>query len=190
MAKQIINQDKVFAACKRVVDRSLPLTARNVRDEIGGGSFTTLVPLLNEFKSKLQTETQARSQLPPPPSELQEFTKKMTQDLWVHLRMIVDKELKDLQLKHETQTNRLRKELEESREEVAGYSTEITNLEEVIKNLEQELINQRKKESETEGKLELLIKQNQQKETEIKSLLERAIKAEANSLKKQKDISQ
>lgn len=181
MAKPKLNEEHVFQACRKVVDRGLPLTARNVRDELGSGSFTTLVPLINCFRTGLTRETSIRITLPPPPQEIENLLKKVATDLWVKFHLNVEPDRKDLEAKHERRVQQLDLELQEAREEIAGHSAEIANLEDSLKSAENELEKMKRQFAEKDGQLQLVKSQLEQREIEIKKLFERAIKAEGNN---------
>ncbi|NJL25222.1 MAG: hypothetical protein HC902_08615 [Calothrix sp. SM1_5_4] len=179
MSKEAQRQESVFEACRRVIERGLPLTARNVRDELGGGSFTTLVPHINAYRSKISGETAIRGSLPPPPQELENLTKKMTLELWLKVRMINEAEIKESTAKFERRLASLQADLDLAKEEVAGHAAEIQKLEEAFSISENRLQEQRRRLAEKEGQIQLVTSQLEQRDLEIKALLERAIRAEA-----------
>jgi chromosome segregation ATPase len=192
MAKGNLREEHTFNACQRVIDKSLPLTARNVRDELGGGSFTTLVPLLNKFRQKLNSESSSRVNLPPLPQEIENFAKKMLNDLWAKFHLNTESEKKDIEAKYERRLAHLQVELSDAREEVAGHSAEIEKLEEQLQVAESELEKTRRSLAEKDGQVKLIMKQLSERDEELKALLERAARAEGKlntPSKNQKEMS-
>ena len=51
MARLGVTKDDVFAACKTLLKEGANLTVANVREELGTGSYTTLLPLIDAFKA-------------------------------------------------------------------------------------------------------------------------------------------
>src|ERR1700733_7100769 len=95
----LISKDDVLSACERLANSGQFVTAVNVRNELGAGSYTTILPAIQEFKAHPKKEVGVLStQTPSPP---QDFSVKMgavLHQLWIEAWDLSQKEVEKAQV--------------------------------------------------------------------------------------------
>jgi chromosome segregation ATPase len=71
-------KDKIFAVCEKLSKDGIKPTLDKVRSELGGGSFSTINPILKEWKNKQSTI----EELPELPEEALKAVEQTTAFLW------------------------------------------------------------------------------------------------------------
>ena len=182
MGRLGVTKDDVFAACKTLLKDGAHLTVANVREELGSGSYTTLLPLIEAFKTSVKaaadkTESDGEG-LPALPSDLGDQGAKFIQDIWWQATTQANKRIEEVSAQFKKELDQQAVHLAAKTEELTQSLTDITRLE---KELEQTRLDGEEKTrhlQQKDGEIALLKSQLKDKDQELKSYLERAIGAE------------
>ncbi len=117
-----LTKDDVFKAIQELISENLKPTLANLRDKVGG-SFTTLSPILKQWKESQQNKTQAILEMP---EGLNITIKRATAELWKTASDIANEKIAIIQSEAEEQTST-------AEEEVGEYKAEVSRLEEGLK---------------------------------------------------------
>lgn len=177
-----ITKDDVFAACKTLLKDGANLTVANVREELGTGSYTTLLPLIDAFKTSFKETTEQAaadgSALPALPSDLGEQGAKFIQDIWWQATTQANKRIEEVSGQFKKELADMKAQLDAKSEELAQALTDITRLEKELVTTMAESDEKTKGLSQKDGEISLLKTQLKDKGEELKSYLERAVGAE------------
>lgn len=72
-------KDKIFAICEQLTEQNIRPTLENVRKELGGGSFSTINPILKQWK---ESQTHRPAQIVEIPPEAEKAVKQATALIW------------------------------------------------------------------------------------------------------------
>ena len=177
MGRLGVTKEDVFAACKVLSEGGVPITVANVRGELGTGSYSTLSPLIDSFKNshKQNEELKENSDLP---DEIVGLGNKMFQEIWMQATLITNRKIEELSTEFTKKINELSKELAIKTEEYNSAVNDIKKLESEMDSLKMEIQNSQKYATSKDGEINLLKSQAEQKDIEIKKLIERAAAAE------------
>ena len=182
MGRLGVTKDDVFAACKTLLKDGAHLTVANVREELGSGSYTTLLPLIEAFKTSVKAAADkaegASDGLPALPSDLGDQGSKFIQDIWWQATAQANKRIEEISAQFKKELAEQTVQLAAKTEELTQALTDITRLE---KELEQTRLDGEEKTrhlQQKDGEIALLKSQAKDKDQELKSYLERAIGAE------------
>jgi DNA repair exonuclease SbcCD ATPase subunit len=182
MARLGITKDDVFAACKTLLKEGANLTVANVREELGTGSYTTLLPLIDAFKTSFkETTEQAAAEgggLPALPGELGDQGSKFIQDIWWQATTQANKRIEEVSAQFKKELADMAAQLAAKSEELAQALTDITRLEKELGAITAESDEKTKVLSQKDGEINLLKSQLKDKDQELKTYLERAVSAE------------
>ena len=182
MARLGITKDDVFAACKTLLKEGANLTVANVREELGTGSYTTLLPLIDAFKTSFkETAEQAAATtqgLPVLPVELSDQGSKFIQDVWWTATTEANKRIEEVSAQFKKELAEMAAQLVVKAEELNQAVTDITRLEKEIDQVRAESEEKTRGLSEKDGEIKLLKSQLKEQADELKSYLERAVSAE------------
>jgi chromosome segregation ATPase len=178
MARLGVTKEDVFSACAALMKEGVTITVANVRQELGTGSYTTLLPLIDDFKNNIQSEANLKDEIPSLPLEIKEMSQNLIQDLWWQAALQAQKRGEEVSRKFEKEIEELRKELASKAEELSQAMTDIKTLEEETDRLKKEVSQFATVQSAKDGETALLKTQLKEKESEIKTYLERAVSAE------------
>jgi uncharacterized phage infection (PIP) family protein YhgE len=177
-----ITKDDVFAACKKLLKDGANLTVANVREELGTGSYTTLLPLIDAFKTSFkETTVQAAasdSALPALLVELGDQWSKFIQDIWWQATTQANKRIDEVSAQFKKELDSMKAQLDAKAEELNQAISDITRLEKELDTVAAESAEKTKGLSQKDGEIQLLKSQLKDKDTELKSYLERAVAAE------------
>jgi septal ring factor EnvC (AmiA/AmiB activator) len=177
-----ITKDDVFAACKTLLKEGANLTVANVREELGTGSYTTLLPLIDAFKTSFkETTEQAAAEgggLPALPVDLGDQGSKFIQDIWWQATTQANKRIEEVSAQFKKELAEMQTQLTAKAEELAQALTDITRLEKELGLIVTENDEKTKGLSQKDGEINLLKSQLKDKDGELKSYLERAVAAE------------
>jgi DNA repair exonuclease SbcCD ATPase subunit len=182
MARLGVTKDDVFAACKVLLKEGANLTVANVREELGTGSYTTLLPLIDAFKTAnkeaADKAADGAGQVPALPGDLNDQGSKFIQDIWWQATTAAQKRIDEM-------SAQFKKELAESAallaakdDELAQALTDITRLEKELEQTRNEGEEKTRGLSQKDGEISLLKSQLKEKSEELKTYLERAVAAE------------
>ena len=182
MGRLGVTKDDVFAACKTLVKAGAHLTVSNVREELGSGSYTTLLPLIDAFKSA-NKEAAAKAAdgaggLPALPGDLGDQGSKFIQDIWWQATAQANKRIEEVSTQFKKELAEMKTQLDAKAEELAHALTDITRVEKDLSTTKSESDEKTKGLSQKDGEIGLLKSQLKDKDQELKALLERAIGAE------------
>lgn len=181
MARLGITKEDVFAACKTLLKEGVNLTVANVREELGTGSYTTLLPLIDSFKASMKEtiEASADGNLPPAmPSDIHDQGSKFIQDIWWQATTEANKKIEEISTQFKKELSDLLVQITAKTEELDQAVADITRLEKDSDQLKSESEEKERALQQKEGEITLLKSQLKGKESEIKVYLERAVGAE------------
>lgn len=181
MARLGITKDDVFAACKTLLKGGANLTVSNVREELGTGSYTTLLPLIDAFKTSFKETTEAAAGtqgLPALPAELNDQGSKFIQDIWWTATTEANKRIEEVSAQFKKDLAEMVAQLTVKAEELNQAVTDITRFEGEIDQVRAESEGRARTLSEKDGEIKLLKSQLKEKDEELKLYLERAVSAE------------
>ena len=182
MARLGVTKDDVFAACKTLLKDGMNLTVANVREELGTGSYTTILPLIDQFRTSMNEEAvkpdDSISGMPNLPSELSDQGAKLIQDIWSQATTQAQKQINEITLQFKKELGDLAETLNSKTEELDQAVTDLTSLETEFEQARQESEKRVRALSEKDGEISLLKSQLKEKDQEMRSYLERAVAAE------------
>lgn len=182
MARLGVTKDDVFAACKTLLKEGANLTVANVREELGTGSYTTLLPLIDAFKTSFketaEKAAEGSSALPALPGEINDHGSKFIQDIWWQATTEAQKRVEEVSTQFKKELADLAALLSAKSEELSQSLTDITRLEKETEQVKLENDEKSRDLNSKDGEIKLLKTQLKEKDEEIKSYLERAVSAE------------
>ena len=182
MGRLGITKDDVFAACKTLVKAGAHLTVANVREELGSGSYTTLLPLIDAFKAANKEAAEKAADgtggLPALPGDLSDQGSKFIQDIWWQATAQANKRIEEVSTQFKKELAEMKTQLDAKAEELAQALTDITRVEKDLGTTKSESDEKTKGLAQKDGEIGLLKSQLKDKDQELKALLERAIGAE------------
>lgn len=182
MARLGVTRDDVFAACKALLKEGANLTVANVREELGTGSYTTLLPLIDAFKTankELAEKTaEGTSGLPALPTELNDQGSKFIQDIWWQATTQAQKRIDEASVQFKKEMSDMSSQLTAKAEELAQAFTDVTRLEKELEQMRLDGEEKMRGLSQKDGEINLLKSQLKDKDQELKAYLERAVTAE------------
>ncbi len=182
-----VKKDDVFLACEELVKKGAYVTIANVRQELGTGSYGTLVPLVAEWKKNREEAAAEEKEIPSVPIELLNLGQKFIADIWAESATIHQKQVTELEIKHSEAIERLSDEVRSKAAEIEQSLEDIKEFEQRQEALESEAKANDSKLHQKDGEISLLKEQLKAKDKEIAALLERAIRAEQDAdIKKQR----
>ena len=133
MARLGITKEDVFAACKTLLKEGANLTVANVREELGTGSYTTLLPLIDAFKTSFkETAEQAAAGtqgLPILPVDLNDQGSRFIQDIWWTASTEANKRIEEVSTQFKKELAEIAAQLAAKAEELNQAVTDITRFE-------------------------------------------------------------
>lgn len=182
MARLGVTKDDVFAACKTLLKEGANLTVANVREELGTGSYTTLLPLIDAFKTSFketaEKAAEASNALPALPVEINDQGSKFIQDIWWQATTEAQKKVDEVSTQFKKELADLSALLSAKSEELSQSLIDITRLEKETELVKLENEEKSRELHSKDGEIKLLKTQLKEKDEEIKSYLERAVAAE------------
>ena len=182
MARLGVTKDDVFAACKTLLKEGANLTVANVREELGTGSYTTLLPLIDAFKASVRETSEkvadGASALPALPPEISDHGAKFIQDIWWQATVQASKKIDEISVQFKKELADMAAVVAAKTEELSQVAGDITKLEkeaEILKadgEQKSQILNQK------EGEIKLLKAQLKEKDEDVKLYLERSVAAE------------
>ena len=181
-----VSKSDVFYACEQLVKSGGIVTIANVRKELGTGSYSTLAPLVAEWKNSSEQSALEAKELPGVPGELSELGQKFVADLWMESSLIVQRKIEDLEKKHAEELAKLTSSLDAKTTELNQAIEDIKSMEQQCEELQQSQQELQTKTHQKDGEISLLKDQLKKKEEESTALLERAVRAEKDAEIKRK----
>lgn len=182
MARLGVTKDDVFAACKTLLKAGANLTVANVREELGTGSYTTLLPLIDAFKVSIKETSEqvadGASSLPALPAEISDHGSKFIQDIWWQATMQASKKIDELSAQFKKELADMTQLLAAKTEELSQVAGDITKLEKEADVLKADTEKKDQVLNQKEGEIKLLKTQLKEKDDEVKLYLERSVAAE------------
>lgn len=181
MGRLGVTKDDVFAACKTLLKGGAHLTVANVREELGSGSYTTLLPLIDSFKAAHKETAEKAADgggLPALPVDLGDQGSKFIQDIWWQATAQANKRIEEVSTQFKKELVEMKTQLDAKAEELAQALTDITRAEKDFGATKAESDEKTKGLAQKDGEVGLLKSQLKDKDQELKALLERAIGAE------------
>jgi len=182
MGRLGITKDDVFAACKTLLKEGANLTVANVRDELGSGSYTTILPLIDAFKTSFKETTEqvaaGEGAVPALPNDLGDQGTKFIQDIWWQATTQANKRIDEVSVQFKKELDAMTAQLDAKADELFQALTDITKLEKELGLVATESDEKTKSLSQKDGEIQLLKSQLKDKDTELRSYLERAVAAE------------
>jgi chromosome segregation ATPase len=151
-----LSKESIFTACEKIANRGENITGQSVKNEIGGGSFNTIAPLVKEWKAKSKP-AKFDKQLSEVPETAIDAIKTAASKIWevaiAHQNAAIEAIREDCQ-----------KSLNESNNDQAEMKGQIDSLEKEIEKMEDKITNLEKTEKISAEKiisLELQIQKQQ-----------------------------
>lgn len=114
-------KDKVFAAADAIAARGEPVTQLAVRVEMGGGSFSTIGPLLKEWKAANPDADRPAEQVEDAPEAVQKVAAELVRRVWAEAQGVASVALEAM-----------RQEVEDMRADTAAETAEMLEAMRVI----------------------------------------------------------
>ena len=182
MARLGVTKDDVFAACKTLLKEGANLTVANVREELGTGSYTTLLPLIDAFKASFKETSEkvadGANALPALPAEISNQGGKLIQDIWWQATMQASKKIDEISVQFKKELADMTALLAAKTEELSQFAGDITKLEKEAESLKADVEQKGQNLNQKEGEIKLLKTQLKEKDDEVKLYLERSVAAE------------
>ena len=184
MARLGVTKEDVFSACKALLKEGMTITVANVREELGTGSYTTLLPLIDDFKATASNEAALQEEVPQLPKDLSDMGSSFIKDLWWQAALSAQKRVDEVEKTFLAQIDELKKELLGKNEELSQAMSDIKGFESEIDKIKKDTLEKDKLTIQKDGEVSLLKVQLKEKDDEVKKYLERAVSAEKELLKK------
>ena len=127
----------IFGICDELNQKGVKPTLSRVRQALGGGSFTTIQPILKEWKDRRQEpEAHASSSVP---DEIQALLVSAASQIWVKAEAKASEEYKALKESMQAKLNETDQEKQDALEEVTRLEAESNQLSSTNKELETKL---------------------------------------------------
>jgi chromosome segregation ATPase len=182
MARLGVTKDDVFAACKTLLKEGANLTVANVREELGTGSYTTLLPLIDAFKASFKETPEkvadGANALPALPAEISDHGSKFIQDIWWQASAQTSKKIDEISAQFKKELADMAQLLAAKTEELSQAVSDITKLEKEAESLKADVEAKGQGLNQKEGEIKLLKTQLKEKDDEVKLYLERSVAAE------------
>lgn len=182
MARLGVTKDDVFAACKTLLKEGANLTVANVREELGTGSYTTLLPLIDAFKASFKESSEkvadGASSLPALPAEISDQGGKFIQDIWWQATVQTNKKIDEISAQFKKELADMAAVVAAKTEELSQVAGDITKLEKEVESLKADVEAKGQNLNQKEGEIKLLKAQLKEKDDEVKLYLERSVAAE------------
>jgi chromosome segregation ATPase len=182
MARLGVTKDDVFAACKTLLKEGANLTVANVREELGTGSYTTLLPLIDAFKSSFKESSEkvaeGASALAALPAEISDHGAKFIQDIWWQASAQANKKIDEISAQLKKELADMAAVVAAKTEELSQVAGDITKLEKEADVLKADVEQKNQILNQKEGEIKLLKTQLKEKDDEVKLYLERSVAAE------------
>jgi len=164
--------ERVFNAADILESQGKSVTLASIRAVLGGGSFSTINPILQKWKNRKI----ASSQLPPAPEDLSNRMFSLTTELWNQAIQISESRLASDRLVFEEQISSLREDLKEATSAadraVAGRDSDVLRIKEL-----EESLTAAKAERDTTAKnaseAEIRFQQSERRVSDMQSQIER-----------------
>ena len=128
------DRTNIFAICDELNKKGIKPTLARVREALGGGSFTTIQPLLKEWKDKRQEPDLAKGSSVP--EEIQALLTSAAAGIWAKAEAKAGEEYKAIKESMQTRLDELHQEKEDALEEVTRLEAENNQLSATSKELE------------------------------------------------------
>ncbi len=182
MARLGVTKDDVFAACKTLLKEGANLTVANVREELGTGSYTTLLPLIDAFKASFKETAEkvadGAGSLPALPTEISDHGVKFIQDIWWQASAQASKKIDEISAQFKKELADMTQVVAAKTEELSQVAGDITKLEKEAESLKADVEAKGQGLNQKEGEIKLLKTQLKEKDDEVKLYLERSVAAE------------
>jgi hypothetical protein len=180
MARLGVTKDDVLAACEALKTRGVTVTVANVRAELGTGSYTTLLPLIQEFHQREKAGIGAAPQGRPPETSpaLSELGAGFIAQLWTQAWQEAQKEMNAREEKWQAEREESARVATNQAEALAQALSDLKHLEAEQEHLHAELTESQASGHKKDAELILLRNQLGVREAEAKVTLERAVSAE------------
>ena len=167
----------VFNACDELIQKGIPVTVANVRQELGTGSYSTLLPLIGEFQTAKKSETSARA-LPALPVTVAEASNRFIAELWGAAARLAEERVREIEEKAKAREADLLSQIELKTEELKAAHKDIQLIETELGEVKANFEEARQAAVLIEGEAVSLRNQMKEKDREIQKLIERAARAE------------
>lgn len=131
------DKTNIFAICDELDASGIKPTLARVREALGGGSFTTIQPLLKEWKD--QRAAAAMTETVDTPAEVIELAKTMAVQLWAKAKAQSDTELAAVKKELGETISELKAERDEAISEVKRLEASLTTEKKVAEGLAETL---------------------------------------------------
>lgn len=190
MARPGIQKDDVFAAIEELSRKGVPTTVANVRQELGTGSYSTLLPLITEYQTLKRAEPEPLRALPAMPSEIAEAATKFITDLWAMAAEHADTRVRELEAKAAAREAEQGEALKAKTEELNQAFTDIQKLEAELETLKSVHEASEKRASGLEVERDLLTNQLKELGEGLKAAQERSAVAEKLSESRARELTE
>lgn len=179
MARLGVTKEDVFKACEALVSTGVPITVANVRHELGTGSYTTILPLIQEFKVQASAEkTPEVAGSPTLPESVTRQGRDLMEQIWANAWDMACKEIEKAKAEFEANLQAKSEELSGVNAELSQTIADLKRYEAEISGIKQELETEKAARQKQQGEMDLLRQQAAARESENKATLERAITTE------------
>ena len=191
MARLGVTKEDVFAACAVLKERGVTVTVANVRAELGTGSYTTLLPLIQEFheQGKKAAAPTVSGRMPETPKVLAEMAAGLVGSIWTQAWETAQAEIHALKAEWEKADAARAQALAEQSEALNQALTDLKRGEAEAERLNAELSSAQEAGHKKDAELSVLRQTLATRETEFKATLERAIGAETALAAKGEELS-
>ncbi|MFW7377855.1 MAG: DNA-binding protein [Oligoflexus sp.] len=131
------DKTNIFAICDELNAKGIKPTLSRVRESLGGGSFTTIQPILKEWKEKRQEpEANATSEMP---DDIKALVVSLGSQIWAKAEVKANEDYKELRDVMQAKLDEMSQEKQEASEEVARLEDENSKLAMRVKDIEKKM---------------------------------------------------
>jgi hypothetical protein len=191
MARLGVTKEDVWAACEALQGRGVTATVANVRAELGTGSYTTLLPLIQDFNEEAKrgaAGSQSQDRPPEAPSALAELSGGFLGQLWAQAWQEAQAVFLEREKKWKMEQEEGARALAQQSEALTQAVTDLKRLEAEEARLQAECADAQASLHKKDAELALLRQTLSTRETELKTTLERAVVAETTLAAKNEEL--
>ena len=139
-----VTKDQIFKACENLIKKEINLTVANVREYLGTGSYSTLTPVIKDFKNRLRGNKRDLDEVPPIPIQFEKKFNSQLQDMWSTLSEYYLEEIKLMKNEFSLKIEEVQTALNSKNEEYEQMLKDLQKYEETISVLKKQLSSPKK----------------------------------------------
>jgi hypothetical protein len=139
-----VTKDQIFKACENLIKKEINITVANVREYLGTGSYSTLTPVIKDFKNRLKATVRKPGEAPPLPFHLEKKFNSIINEVWIEMSKYFLEEMSLMKKEYSKKLNEVEKRLEDKNEEYDQMLKDLQEYEAKLESLSRQTNNNKK----------------------------------------------